>query len=257
MQNLMMILFFGGFWLLLVLDRVIPARLLPGVRQWRLVGLVFFVVSMAVGMAVPLMFDEWFATHRLVDATGLGVVGGALVGLLVVDLASWLWHRSLHRFSWLWRIHQLHHSAERIDVYGAYLFHPLDAAGFALVGSVSLVLIVGVQPEAAAIAIGIANILALFQHANLRTPRWLGYIVQRPESHAAHHERGVHGGNYGNLAIWDIVFGTFRNPAKAPAEAGFYDGASSRIPEMLLGLPVDVPPPAQYVEPAAALAEMR
>jgi sterol desaturase/sphingolipid hydroxylase (fatty acid hydroxylase superfamily) len=90
-------------------------------------------------------------------------------------------------------------------------------------------------------AIGIGNLLSLFQHANLRTPRWLGYIIQRPESHAVHHERGVHAGNYGNLAIWDIAFGTFHNPPRAPAQAGFYDGASSRIPEMLVGLAVDTP----------------
>jgi sterol desaturase/sphingolipid hydroxylase (fatty acid hydroxylase superfamily) len=52
----------------------------------------------------------------------------------------------------------------------------------------------------------------MFQHANLRTPRWLGYIIQRPESHGIHHERGLHAFNYADLPLWDMVFGTFRNP---------------------------------------------
>ena len=53
---------------------------------------------------------------------------------------------------------------------------------------------------------------AIFQHANVRTPRWLGYFVQRPESHSLHHERGVHRDNYSDLPVFDMLFGTFRNP---------------------------------------------
>ena len=65
--------------------------------------------------------------------------------------------------------------------------------------------------------------------------RGLGYLIQRPESHAIHHARGVHAHNYADLPLWDIVFGTFRNaPAEAPRPAqGFYDGASARVWEML------------------------
>ncbi len=89
---------------------------------------------------------------------------------------------------------------------------------------------------------GVSSLLSLFQHANLRTPGWLGWIVQRPEGHGLHHERGVHAYNYGDLAIWDVVFGTFRNPRTWSGEAGFYDGASSRLGEMLVGRLVDVSP---------------
>ena len=74
----------------------------------------------------------------------------------------------------------------------------------------------------------------MFQHTNIRTPQWLGYIVQRPESHSVHHQRGVHQWNYSDLPLWDIVFHTFRNPAEFAAEAGFHDGASAKIPQMLM-----------------------
>jgi sterol desaturase/sphingolipid hydroxylase (fatty acid hydroxylase superfamily) len=63
-----------------------------------------------------------------------------------------------------------------------------------------------------------------------------------------HHERGVHAYNYSDLPLWDIVFGTFRNPGAWEAETGFYNGASSRIADMLIGR--DVSQPAH--EPAAA-----
>jgi hypothetical protein len=53
-----------------------------------------------------------------------------------------------------------------------------------------------------------------------------------------------------DLAIWDLVFGTFQNPAQFAAEAGFYDGASARVSEMLLGRDVQQPPATSDGAPA-------
>src|SRR3546814_13258247 len=75
---------------------------------------------------------------------------------------------------------------------------------------------------------------AMFQHANLKTPYWLGFIVTRPESHALHHERGVHAWNYGDIPLWDMLFGTFRNPPRWNGEAGFHEGSTHQW-SMLLG----------------------
>jgi sterol desaturase/sphingolipid hydroxylase (fatty acid hydroxylase superfamily) len=77
------------------------------------------------------------------------------------------------------------------------------------------------------------NFFSIFQHANIKTPRWLGYIVQRPESHTYHHAQGIHRFNYSDLPLFDIVFGTFRNPKDFEHNTGFYQGASLRIWEML------------------------
>jgi len=52
----------------------------------------------------------------------------------------------------------------------------------------------------------------------------------------------VHAFNYADFPLWDIVFGTFKNPAHFEVESGFYDGASSRIGEMLIGRDVATPP---------------
>jgi hypothetical protein len=55
------------------------------------------------------------------------------------------------------------------------------------------------------------------QHANIRTPRWLGYLIQRPESHGVHYGRGIHRCNYSDLARQET-----------PVAAGFYRGAAAR-----------------------------
>jgi sterol desaturase/sphingolipid hydroxylase (fatty acid hydroxylase superfamily) len=76
--------------------------------------------------------------------------------------------------------------------------------------------------------------LAVIQHMNIRTPQWLGYLVQRPESHSVHHGRGIHHYNYSDLPLFDIVFGTFRNPKEFVTVSGFYDGASAKVPQILV-----------------------
>jgi sterol desaturase/sphingolipid hydroxylase (fatty acid hydroxylase superfamily) len=161
-------------------------------------------------------------------------VGGAIVGLLVYEAGVYLWHRTMHRTTWLWRsFHQLHHSAERLDTYGAFWFSPLDILGWTALASLALTLVVGITPQAATIVLLLTTFLSIFQHANIRTPRWLGYFIQRPESHSRHHARGVHAGNFSDLPLYDLLFGTFHNPREFIAEQGFYHGGSARMLDML------------------------
>lgn len=233
----------GLFAVLVVLDVARPARAFPKMRGWRITGLAFYALYGAVALGLPLLWDRHLAELRVIDATGLGTIGGAIAGLLALELGVYAWHRTMHNVPVLWRwLHQLHHSPERVDVFGAFYFSPLDMAGFTLVSSLCLVLVVGVSREAAMIANTAAYVLGTFQHANLRTPRWLGLFVSRPEMHAIHHERGVHAFNYGDMPLWDMVFGTYRNPATWSGEVGFYDGASRRVSEMLLGRDVSREP---------------
>jgi sterol desaturase/sphingolipid hydroxylase (fatty acid hydroxylase superfamily) len=250
LEMLVMASFFVGFGLLALWEGLAPARRFPTMRCWRLRGLAFLAVSYGVSLVVPLAVDEHLVAHRLFDATALGHAGGAAVGILLIDLGQYLWHRTIHRVPLLWRLHQLHHSAERIDIYSSMMFHPLDIAGFTLMSTFALAYCVGLTSQAALIAAGFMGLLSIWQHANVRTPHWLGYVVHRPESHTAHHRRGVHGFNYGGLALFDLLFGTFDNPRDFEGEVGFYEGASSRVGEMLLGM--EVSEPADTARPLAA-----
>ena len=142
----------------------------------------------------------------------------------------------MHNTPVLWRFfHQLHHSAERVDIWGAFYFHPLDMLGFTFLGSLCLVLGFGIGAEAAILINVVSTFCSMFQHANIKTPRWLGYIVTRPESHSLHHERGVHARNYGDIPLFDMIFGTFENPREFNGEVGFHQGGSKRLKDMLLG----------------------
>lgn len=224
---------FGAFALA---ELVAAGRNYPEMRLWRLRGILFLLLYLALATYAPLMWDGWLGEHRLIDATGLpfwAQVGG---GFVLLQLFIYAWHRTMHNVDPLWRwLHQLHHSAERLDVWSAFHFHPFDTIAFSLVGSFALVLVFGISGEAAVIVAVAAAFLSMFTHANIRTPHWLGYIVARPESHALHHERGVHARNYGDVPWFDMLFGTFENPRTCKVEVGFYDGASGRIGAMLAG----------------------
>jgi sterol desaturase/sphingolipid hydroxylase (fatty acid hydroxylase superfamily) len=202
---------------------------------WRLralvVSLAVFGVSLVVGRAWGALLPEW----SLVDGAALGTWGGALAGVLLYELMHYWYHRAAHEWNWLWRAgHQMHHSAESLDAFGAYYLHPVDAALFTSLAVVAFFPVLGLTPEASAVAGAFLAFNSAFQHANIRTPRWLGYFIQRPESHGIHHGRDIHRWNYADLPLWDMVFGTFRNPVDdVPAEAGFQPGASSRIGAML------------------------
>jgi sterol desaturase/sphingolipid hydroxylase (fatty acid hydroxylase superfamily) len=221
---------YGG---LILWEALAPARPLPHVRYWRWFGLAAFLVYFLLSSYLPLLWGDWLAPLQLADLSGLGTWGGAAVGLLVYEAGAYTYHRTIHASDLLWRVfHQMHHSAERHDTFGAFWFSPLDMVGWTMVSSIALT-IVGLTPAATTAVLLTVTLLAIFQHANVRTPRWLGYFVQRPESHSYHHERGVHARNYADLPVFDLLFGTFFNPRGFAKETGFYDGASRRVAAML------------------------
>lgn len=241
--SLVIFAIYGGF---ILWEALAPARPPPRVPWWRLKGIAAFFAFFFLSSYLPLLWNDLLAPWQLLDLTSLGVAGGTVVGLLVYELGQWIWHRAMHNNGLLWRtFHQMHHSAERLDTFGAYYFGPFDMIGWTALSSLALVLVVGVVPEAAALIVIGTSLLSIFQHSNIRTPRWLGFIIQRPESHTVHHARGVHAYNYADLAFIDLLFGTFQNPAGYEHETGFYQGASSRMVDMLVGKDVSKPPRAR------------
>jgi sterol desaturase/sphingolipid hydroxylase (fatty acid hydroxylase superfamily) len=219
-----------------VLEALFPARAYPRVRGWRWLGALGLVAFMAIGTVLPLLLPAVVFEHTLLSLGELPGALGAPLGFSVVTLVGYLYHRACHRFDFMWRwFHQLHHSAPRLDIGGAMMFHPFEMAAYSLIQVVILVPVLGLNAESAAFAGLIGAFYSLFQHWNVRTPRWLGYVIQRPESHGVHHEQGVHAYNYGDLPLWDMLFGTFRNPVRFTGDVGFGGNQHRRVVRMLLG----------------------
>jgi sterol desaturase/sphingolipid hydroxylase (fatty acid hydroxylase superfamily) len=217
-----------------IAELIRPARRLPNVKRWRLKGFVYFammgVLSTNIASLVPMMFGD----ASLLDTSSLGLVM-ALPAFLVVNLAMYALHRLRHAEP-LWRFHQLHHAGERLDAASASMFHPLDAAPALLLSTAVTTALFGVSREAAALVGFLGFFCSVFQHANIRTARWIGWFIQRPEQHSVHHARGTHAFNYANVPLIDVLFGTHRNPDDFEPQTGFFDGASAQNLRLWLGL---------------------
>ena len=215
---------------------------LPKIKYATLRGLLSFGVFFYLSSYLPILTDGFLAKYQLVDLSSLPFLGQVLIGLLCYQLFLYVWHKSMHGSDTLWKVfHQMHQSSERMDIPSTFYFSPMDMIGFTLLGSIVFALLIGVSASAITAIILSLNFLSIFQHANISTPRWLGYIIQRPEQHAIHHEQGVHQYNYSDFPIYDLMFGTFKNPKKFDRETGFYNGASNRIKDMLFFKDVSQP----------------
>jgi sterol desaturase/sphingolipid hydroxylase (fatty acid hydroxylase superfamily) len=239
---------------LILLEALFPARRLPRIPGWHARALVVFACYFFLSSYLPLLWGDALGTLRLFDLQSIHPLAGAAVGVLLFEFLVYVYHRAVHSNPWLWRVfHQMHHSAERLDTFGAFYFSPLDTVGFTFLSSLALS-VVGLPPESVTWTLYATMFLATFQHTNIRTPRWLGWFVQRPESHSVHHGRGIHHFNFSDLPLYDILFGTFRNPEGFVPESGFEGVSSARILPMLLFEDVAaaaIPPPERTSPPVS------
>jgi sterol desaturase/sphingolipid hydroxylase (fatty acid hydroxylase superfamily) len=231
------------YLVMLAVEKWRPARAFPPRRGWTWLGIAFLLLIGTVSTVVPLLVDpRWLAAHRWMDGSGLGVAGGTVVGYIVLSALAYALHRTFHHVPLLWRlVHQLHHSPQRIDMSGSVFFHPVEMVVQVLLQLFVTVVVLGLDPLAAALVGYVAAFYGMFQHWNVHTPRCLGYLIQRPEAHCEHHRLGVHANNYGDLPVWDLLLGTFRNPATFSGTCGFESPADRRLLAMLAWRDVNEP----------------
>tara|TARA_R110002072_G_scaffold64_13_gene504 strand:- start:41137 stop:41910 length:774 start_codon:yes stop_codon:yes gene_type:complete len=238
----------------LLLALVYEARQFEKPVWWKTRMTLATILVVGSSIAIATFWSEVLGNYHLFDGSGLGTWAGAGIGILVYEFIHYWYHRGVHHFDWTWRVaHQMHHSAEVLDAFSANYLHPVDLLMFTTWSSLVFFPLLGLNLEAALIAGVWLSFNAMFQHANIATPRWLGFLIQRPESHVVHHERGLHRYNYANLPLWDMAFGTFHNPKSVTnSQVGFYLGASSRVGAMLafkdistLNLDRETPPPME------------
>ena len=210
-----------GFVLIATTETFLPLRSLPSstARRWIsnasllalssvLVAAVFRVGAVALAVRV--------AGHGILDRLPLLDPARFALAFALIDLTFYFSHRLFHAFSVLWRVHQVHHSENDLDLTTGFRFHPLEAVvsqGFLLV----LIVVLGAPPAAVAISIFVDLLQDFFQHANARIPekidRALRLLIVTPGVHRVHHSQAVsrQNANFGTIfTLWDRIFGTYR-----------------------------------------------
>lgn len=220
---------------MIVCELFLRGRAWPRVAGWWLRAGFLNAVQVGVVLLAGVAWDRWMADHRPWSIESWGTSAGAIVGYFAITFVYYFWHRARHAFQPLWRwFHQVHHSPQRIEILTSFYKHPFEIVVNGLLSSAIVYLAVGLGPKQAAYAVLMTGLAELFYHWNVPTPYWLGFIVQRPESHCVHHQEGLHSYNYADLPLWDMLFGTFENPRHWDASCGLGE-AEHRLGEMLLG----------------------
>jgi sterol desaturase/sphingolipid hydroxylase (fatty acid hydroxylase superfamily) len=140
-----------------------------------------------------------------------------LLGVFLADGIEYARHRAEHAWSWLWPVHALHHSVDRMNVLKSGRGHFLDMMLRHLI--VFLPLAAAGTPTVMLLAyVAAVTVLGPIGHSNVdvRIPGFLHRVVMTPQVHRIHHARRPELAfrNYANVfPLWDVLFGTFQDPA--------------------------------------------
>ena len=195
--------------------------------------------SLSIFQTLSTLIAGWVFNHKIqaisvFNFSDAHVMLQGGLGFLLTSFVAYWWHRAMHKSDFLWRtFHQLHHSPRRIESLTAFYLHPFDAVAATILNGLCCYTILGLNAYGCAISLLTAAIYNIFIHADLKTPYWLGFIIQRPEMHRVHHKHMSHKQNYG-LAFMDMMFGTFENPKHYVDEVGFDAVREKKIYQMLL-----------------------
>lgn len=186
-------------------------RVAPYERDWnsdhgdRVRDVVHAIVNEGTVLG-SLLLLPWLVDHVAVGSvwpSGWPFGVQVVVAVLVADAGITLAHRASHRFGWLWRLHAVHHSVQRMYGFNGLMKHPAHQA-IELTAGVAPLVLAGVDARVATALAGCVAIQLLLQHSNVDyatggLDRWLA--LNRP--HRYHHVAAAGEG--------DVNFGLFTN----------------------------------------------
>jgi len=197
----------------------------------------FFLFSAAISGFYALAENGFAAVGIQIDSFALLSLQSLPVGIqlllffVLLDFVQWITHVALHRFEWLWRFHQLHHSVKEMGFAAHFRYHWMENVLYKPLKTIAIMLLGGFEPEQAYIVHFAAITIGHLNHANLGfTYGPLKYLLNNPVMHLYHHAKALpedhpYGVNFGiSLSVWDYVFNAAFVPKKDPDLELGYEG---------------------------------
>lgn len=189
-----------------------------GKQRWRNLGIVgiAFVLNGLLGAGIAGVIaaagEHHFGLLRVLlpDDSWLAIV----IGMLLVDLNSYVFHRLYHRIPLLWRMHRVHHADTELDSTSALRLHPFEFL-FQSLTQVTVLPLLGVSMTSFVLYFTFALPWFLLNHSNLKFPDWFerygSWLLVTPNWHRVHHSshQPETDSHYSDVfTLWDRLFGT-------------------------------------------------
>jgi sterol desaturase/sphingolipid hydroxylase (fatty acid hydroxylase superfamily) len=151
-----------------------------------------------------------------------------LTFFLILDFVQWFTHILLHKYPFLWKFHQIHHSVKEMGFAAHLRYHWMENVFYKPLKTFGVMILGGFEPEQAYIVHFFAIAIGHFNHANIKIT-WgpLKYVLNNPVMHLYHHAHDLPDGKYGvnfgiSLSLWDYIFKTNYIPEDSGSiELGF------------------------------------
>lgn len=145
------------------------------------------------------------------------------LGIVLLDLTFYWWHRANHQYSLLWRFHLAHHIDPDVDVSSAFRFH-FGEIVFSVAFRAAQIITLGVPAFTFLAYEAIFQTGTMFHHSNVRLPermdRALRFVFVTPRMHGIHHsqKQAETCSNFSVVfSVWDRLHRTFRSEPAARA----------------------------------------
>jgi len=229
----------GGLILAIILENIIPRDKLPYKKGWIKRAIIFNSIQLLIVIVAGYTWETWLEGPSLFKLPWSPFWNGIFAYIITSWVFYW-WHWLRHENTFLWLfVHQFHHSPVRIEAITSFYKHPIEIIINSWIITILTCPILGLDTQTNAWLTIFTALAEFFYHINISTPHWIGYFIQRPEMHLAHHrEDKQFTCNHGDLAIWDLLGGTWFNPTKQQSphiKTGFSHDRERLLLPMLLG----------------------
>lgn len=204
---------------------------------------VFSIVISGIYELLNLFFNKLGLSHQsltILNISDLPKWLQLLVFFIILDFVQWFTHVLLHKFSFFWRFHKIHHSVKEMGFAAHLRYHWMENILYKPLKTIGVMILGGFEPEQAYIVHFLAIAIGHFNHANIKIT-WgpLKYILNNPVMHLYHHAyvlpKNSFGVNFGiSLSLWDYIFKTNYIPEDSGTVKIGFPG-DENVPKSFLG----------------------
>jgi sterol desaturase/sphingolipid hydroxylase (fatty acid hydroxylase superfamily) len=140
-----------------------------------------------------------------------------VLGVMILDFATYWFHRFSHLAPVLWRFHRVHHSDTTMDSSTYFRGHPIEVLFWFGSAPILMSALFGLDLFIIGVYVLVLTPFLVIEHSNLRFPAWMdktiGLVITTPNLHKIHHDQDQHytDSNFADIFIlWDRIFGTYK-----------------------------------------------